>query len=85
MPEKIRSAVRGGDIAPSERYKTNPLPSCSFVPIKSDSMVNIPTKVPHEELNEEKLTGLTSDNDFDLFKSAWKKAAKVNEEVCAFI
>lgn len=88
MPEKIRSAVRGGDIAPAaslERYKTAPLPSSSFVPIRSDALLDMRSKVQREELDEKKLKGLTPDLDFYLFKNAWEKAAKVNEEViCSF-
>ena len=84
MPEKIRSAMRGSDITPSttvDRYKSTPLPSSAnrFIPLKSDSSVN--AKVPHQELDEDKLTGLTSDYDLNLFKSAWQKAVAVNEEV----
>ncbi|KAK3733941.1 hypothetical protein QZH41_009599 [Actinostola sp. cb2023] len=82
MPEKIRSAVRGGDIASAtvDRYKPTRLPSSSFVPIKDDPTSAEPPKIPREELKEELLTGLTSDSDLNLFKSAWKKAAQINEE-----
>lgn len=76
--------MRGSDIAHSatvDRYKSTPLPSSrnSFIPLKNDP--NITAKVPHEELDEDCLEGLTSDYDLNIFKSAWQKAATVNEEV----
>jgi hypothetical protein len=83
MPEKVRAAVGSREVMPnaSDRYKLSPAPSRSFAAIKDNSLVAEAQVVPHEELKEELLTGLTSEYDLKLFKSAWEKAAQINEEV----
>ena len=83
MPEKIRAVVRDRELGGNtlDRYKSSPATSSSFARAKDNSLPLEAQVIPHEELKEELLTGLTSDYDLNLFKSAWQKATKVNEEV----
>lgn len=82
MPEKVRAAVGSAELIPNnlDKYKMSPAPSRSSSVKEPESPI-----APREELKEEMLKGLTSEYDFQLFKTAWEKAAEVNEEVSAWL
>lgn len=89
MPEKIRAAVTSKEITPEEqslyskparsKSSTSKGPVVSGTSQSSEVDAN-PTAVI-EQLDEEALKELTSENDLKLFKDAWKKAIEANEEV----
>ena len=89
MPEKIRAAVTSKEITPEEqnlhikparsKSSTSKGPVVSGTGQSSEVDAN-PTAVI-EQLDEEVLKELTSENDLKLFKDAWRKAIEANEEV----
>ena len=92
MPEKIRAAVTSKEITPEEHNirkthgQTRTGSAISKDPVssaaaeqESDSYTNGMALL--DNLDEEALKKITSENDLKMFKDAWAKAIQANEEV----
>ena len=90
MPEKIRAAVTSKGITPEEHNLQNNRGRTSNVASK-DPLPNVAVDQANEsyangmavmdQLDEEALKEVTSENDLKMFKDAWAKAIQANEEV----
>ncbi|XP_068734127.1 histone acetyltransferase KAT7-like [Montipora capricornis] len=88
MPEKIRAAVTSKEITPQEHSLQNNRGRSSNITSR-DPLVSSNGQSSEayrngiaamEQLDEETLRELTSENDLKMFKDAWRKAIEANEE-----
>ena len=96
MPEKIRAAVTSKEITPEEHNikkahgQTRPGSAISKDPVSSAAAEQASHSYTNgmavlDNLDEEALKEITSEGDLKMFKDAWAKAIKANEEVrCCF-
>ena len=92
MPEKIRAAVTSKEITPEEHNIRKPHGQPSTVSAISKDHVSSATAEQASDsytngmavldnLDEEALKKITSEDDLKMFKDAWAKAIQANEEV----